>query len=109
MSPVCGNLNVAKMFECLNVANNSTAFAYQIKMQCEFVRRKPGNFHILHITADSPLVRDGGTRKIVSHYSAGERLNAPVSDQPGMNLVLWNLLVVQYVANAGQNVTVLLG
>ena len=68
-----------------------------------------GSLIFLLLTADSPLVRDGGTRKIVSYYSAGERLNAPVSDQPGMNLVLWNLLVIQYVANAGQNVTVLLG
>ena len=34
---------------------------------------------------------------------------APVSDQSGMNLMLWILLVIQHVANAGQNVTVLLG
>ena len=46
---------------------------------------------------------------IKMRISAGEKLKAPVSVDCRINYKLWYPLVIQYVANAGQNVTVLLG
>ena len=46
---------------------------------------------------------------IIRMVSAGEKLKAPVSVDCRINYKLWYPLVIQHVANAGQNVTVLLG